>query len=61
MVSSGQPRYTAGRERVFTALDKRNLHHGLIVLDKVPHTFWLFEPWLARTAVEIDRFLGKYG
>ncbi len=57
LISSGQPRYTAGRETVLAALNGYRIRNRLIVLDKVPHTYWLFEPWVSQAAAEIDRFL----
>ena len=57
LISSGQPRYTAGRETVLAALSRYGVRNRLVIMDKVPHTFWLFEPWVSQTASEIDRFL----
>ncbi len=57
IVSSGTPRYTAGREGVQAALDRHGVRNRFVSLGKLPHTFWLFDPWLARTVDEIDRFL----
>ena len=57
IISSGQPRYTAGRERVLAALDAAGIRNRYIQQERAPHTFWLFEPWLGPVAEEIDRFL----
>jgi pectinesterase len=56
-VSSGITRFTVGRQRVIAALDRHHIAHHEFVFTGAPHDFWLFDPWLSRTAEEIDMFL----
>ena len=57
IVSSGIPRFTVGRQRVIAALDRHRIGHHEFAFTAAPHDFWLFDPWLSRTATEIDIFL----
>lgn len=57
IISSGIPRFTVGKERVIAALDRHRIAHHEFTFSNAPHDFWLFEPWLTRTAREIDVFL----
>lgn len=57
ILSSGIPRFTVGKEEVMSALGRHGVPHRLFAFENAPHDFWLFEPWLQRTAAEIDKFL----
>ena len=57
IISSGQLRFTAGRENLQSILDQHGILNQYIELDKTLHTFWLFEPYLSQTAQWIDTFL----
>ncbi|MDC8829444.1 alpha/beta hydrolase [Alteromonas gilva] len=59
IISSGQLRFTAGRQAVQATLDQHNIPHQYIELDETLHTFWLFEPYLSQTAQWIDTFLQR--
>lgn len=59
IISSGQLRFTAGREAVQAYLQQHHIINQYIELDKTIHTFWLFEPYLSQTAQWIDTFLKR--
>lgn len=56
VISSGQPRFSAGYQGVFAALAKAGIKHRFYAFDTI-HTFWLFEPYLSQTATQIDLFM----
>ncbi|MPS70130.1 alpha/beta hydrolase fold domain-containing protein [Novosphingobium aerophilum] len=57
IVGSGIARFTVGKDRVIAALDRNHVAHREFAFAGAPHDFWLFDPWLSRTAGEIDTFL----
>lgn len=57
IISSGELRFTAGKDDVLTGLERNGIRHRYLQLEDVPHTFWLFEPYLSRVVREIDEFL----
>lgn len=57
ILSSGQPRFTAGREAVLAALASAGVRHRFFAFTDAPHTFWLYQPYLDRVVDEIDAFL----
>lgn len=57
ILSSGQPRFTAGKDAVLGALAKAGVRHRFFAFDDAPHTFWLYQPYLDRVVAEIDAFL----
>lgn len=57
ILSSGQPRFTAGKDAVLAALAKAGVRHRFFAFDDAPHTFWLYQPYLTRVVAEIDTFL----
>lgn len=57
IISSGELRFTAGKDAVLSALESRGIRHEYVELKNVPHTFWLFEPHLSMVAAQIDSFL----
>lgn len=59
ILGSGIPRFTQGKDEVFSALDRYHVAHREFHFENAPHDFWLFEPWLPRAASEIDSFLGQ--
>jgi len=56
-VSSGNPRFQAGLAQVRQKLTQFNITVQYHQFDNVPHTFWLFEPWLSSTVTYIDDFI----
>ncbi|WP_237714042.1 alpha/beta hydrolase [Novosphingobium sp. Rr 2-17] len=57
ILSSGIPRFTEGKDKVLAALDRHGIPHRWFAFQNAPHDFWLFDPWLSRTADEMDAFL----
>lgn len=59
IISSGQLRFTAGRENLQATLDQYGILNQYIEQEETLHTFWLFEPYLTQTAQWIDTFLER--
>lgn len=57
ILSSGQPRFTAGKDAVLASLARTGIRHRFFAFDNAPHTFWLYAPYLDRVVAEIDAFL----
>jgi acetyl esterase/lipase len=57
IISSGAPRFTAGREQVLSVLQREGIRSASYTYAKAPHDFWLFEPFLDQTVSQIDSFL----
>jgi pectinesterase len=57
IVSSGESRFTAGKDEVLAALERNGIPHRYVQFENVPHTFWLFEPYLSKATAEVDSFL----
>lgn len=57
IVSSGTPRFTAGWERVSSALHRHGIRTALYVYPRAPHDFWLFDPYLTEAVSQITTFL----
>ncbi|AWB69239.1 alpha/beta hydrolase (plasmid) [Saccharobesus litoralis] len=57
IISSGQARFTAGKQRVKHHLTQHNIPYQYHEFDQVIHTFWLFEPYLSQSVKTIDNFL----
>ena len=57
IIAGEAPRFTAGREQVQDVLDRSHIRNAFIKYDRMPHAFWLFEPYNSKIAAEIDAFL----
>ena len=57
VISGGQDRFTAGRDRVRDSLESRGVPFSHVRFDRLPHTFWLFEPYLGQVVDAIDLFM----
>ena len=57
IVSSGTPRFTAGRDAVLTTLAQYHVRAATYTFSNAPHDVWLFEPYVSRLADEIKAFL----
>ncbi|MGF7156249.1 alpha/beta hydrolase [Novosphingobium gossypii] len=57
IVSSGIARFTEGKDAVIAALRRQAIPYRFHAFADAPHDFWLFNPWLAQVAGEIDAFL----
>lgn len=59
VISSGQLRFTTGKEETFEKLSAYNIDHEYYQFDNIIHTFWLFQPYLSTTVEKVDKFLQK--
>ena len=57
IISSGQARFTAGKEEVLPALEDYGIRAAYFEFSNVPHTFWLFDPYVNKVADLVDTFL----
>lgn len=57
VLSSGAPRFTAGRERVTATLQRHGIRTSTYIYPGAPHDFWLFQPYLDQAVVRIAAFL----
>jgi len=62
-IVSGMPRFSVGREAMIARLAQHGVVTDTVALPGTPHSFWLFDPWLAPTADAIcsffERVLGR--
>jgi len=56
-ISSGNLRFQAGLEQVKAKMSHFNIPLAYHQFDHVPHTFWLFDPWLSKSTQLIDEFI----
>ena len=59
IISSGQMRFTAGKDEVLSKLSSHGIVSKYYQYDNNIHTFWLFEPYLTETAERIHTFLSQ--
>lgn len=57
ILSSGTPRFTAGRERVTAILQRHGIRTATYIYPRAPHDFWLFQPYVDQAVVQITAFL----
>ncbi|MGW8394294.1 family 43 glycosylhydrolase [Pseudoduganella sp. HUAS MS19] len=58
-ITSGQPRFSVGREALVERLGRYKIPAEHVHLPGTPHSFWLFDPWLAPTADAMQAFLER--
>jgi acetyl esterase/lipase len=58
-IGSAQPRFAVGREEMVLKLRAAGVPCQVVMLPATPHSFWMFDPWLAPTVDAIVVFLGK--
>ena len=62
-IVSGVPRFSVGREAMAAKLASYGIYSDTVALPGTPHSFWLFDPWLAPTidamAAFLERTLGR--
>jgi pectinesterase len=61
VIASELPRFTAGYEEIKPVLDRHHIRNAFIKFEHLPHSFWLFEPYVTRIAIAIDAFLSPAG
>ena len=61
-IGSGEPRFSVGRDEMMRKLKAHGVTAESIIIPGTPHSFWLFDPWLAPTVDAtvdfLDRVLG---
>jgi len=58
-IISSVPRFSVGREALAARLGAHGIATDTVALAGAPHSFWLFDPWLAPTVDAMNRFLGR--
>jgi pectinesterase len=56
-IGSAQTRFSVGREEMVEKMRAAGVPSHVVLLPDTPHSFWLFDPWLAPTVEAIDAFL----
>jgi pectinesterase len=56
-VVSAQRRFSLGREEMVDQLRALGVPNRVVPVPDTPHSFWLFDPWLAPTVEATDAFL----
>ena len=59
-IGSAQRRFSLGREEVVAKLKALGIATGVVLVPDTPHSFWLFDPWLAPTVEATDGFLREH-
>lgn len=61
VISSGNARFTSGREQVGAALEGFGIPYQFFAFSNAPHDIWLFEPYLDGIVDQVDMFLQSQG
>jgi len=56
-IGSAQRRFSLGREDMVARLAALGIPARVVLIPDTPHSFWLFDPWLAPTVDATDDFL----
>ena len=56
-IVSAQRRFSLGREEMAGKLRVLGVPNRVVPVPDTPHSFWLFDPWLAPTVEAVDAFL----
>ncbi|MCS0630283.1 alpha/beta hydrolase [Telluria mixta] len=59
-IVSAQRRFSLGREEMAEKLRRLGVPNRVVPVPDTPHSFWLFDPWLAPTVEATDGFLREY-
>lgn len=59
-IGSSQARFSVGREAMVARLAEAGVPTRVVVLPDTPHSFWLFDPWLAPTVEATADFLDAH-
>ncbi|MBI5256164.1 MAG: alpha/beta hydrolase [Burkholderiales bacterium] len=59
-VTSGEPRFALGQAEMAARMTALGVPHRRVHLPGTPHSFWLFEPWLAPTVQAVADFLDTH-
>lgn len=58
-IGSAQTRFSVGREEMIEKLKPLGVTTQVVLLPKTPHSFWMFDPWLAPTVKATVEFLNQ--
>ncbi|WP_312511887.1 family 43 glycosylhydrolase [Massilia sp.] len=58
-IVSSVPRFSSGREALAARLATYGIPTDTVALDGAPHSFWLFDPWVAPTVDAMTGFLAR--
>ncbi|MGL1884983.1 MAG: alpha/beta hydrolase [Reichenbachiella sp.] len=56
-LNSSHERFHAGRDEVVAELKRFGIINRIITFEESPHTFWLFDPWFAKSVSHSMKFL----
>lgn len=56
-IGSAQARFAVGREEMVAKMTAAGVPSRVLLLPDTPHSFWLFDPWLAPTVEAMSDFL----
>jgi pectinesterase len=59
-IGSGQTRFSVGRAEMMEKMQALGRPTRVVVFAEMPHSFWLFDPWLAPTVAATKAFLDEY-
>ena len=58
-IVSSVPRFSVGREAMTAKLHEHGVVAEMVALPGTPHSFWLFDPWLAPTVDAMTEFMER--
>ncbi len=58
-INSSIPRYHAGRDEVISKLNKLGIYSEVHTIEKSPHSFWYFHPWIDEVVEFVINFIKK--
>lgn len=58
-IGSAQIRFSVGREEMIEKLKPLGVNTQVVLLPNTPHSFWMFDPWLAPTVKASVEFLNQ--
>lgn len=58
-IGSSQTRFSVGRDEMVAKLTPLNVHTQVVLLPDTPHSFWMFDPWLAPSVNAAKEFLER--
>ncbi|MFL6658839.1 MAG: family 43 glycosylhydrolase, partial [Massilia sp.] len=59
-IGSSEPRFSAGRDDMVARLAEQGVASSVMLMPDTPHSFWLFDPWLAPTFDAMLAFLNQH-
>jgi pectinesterase len=56
---SAQERFSLGHKEMIAEMEKFDVPYQVTQIPDSPHSFWLFDPWLAPSVDTVTKFLNK--